>query len=53
MLSPPAAGRYVFRVFALDRVLGVADKVWADGLETSLEKRILNRAELVGGHKDG
>jgi len=47
------AGRYVLKVYALDRVLGIYDKVAKTDLEASMGEHILGKAELIGSLKNG
>ena len=48
---PSGTHRYFFKVYALDKVLGIYDKVGKKELERAIDGHIIDKAELMGLYK--
>jgi hypothetical protein len=50
-MPPSGTHRYVFKVYALDRKLGLAEGAKRAAIEQAMQGRILGQAELTGKYK--
>ena len=50
---PSGTHRYFFKIYALDKELGLGGKVGKEALENAMKGHILDKAELIGTYKRG
>ncbi|RZN38415.1 MAG: YbhB/YbcL family Raf kinase inhibitor-like protein [Methanophagales archaeon ANME-1-THS] len=50
---PSGTHRYFFKIYALDKVLGLSGRVDKAALENAMKGHILDQAELIGRYKRG
>ena len=50
---PSGTHRYIFKIYALDRELGLKDGAAKEAVEKAMEGHILDKAELIGTYKRG
>jgi Raf kinase inhibitor-like YbhB/YbcL family protein len=50
---PSGAHRYYFKIYALDKMLGLGEGIDKAALEKAMEGHILDKAELIGLYKRG
>ena len=48
---PPGTHRYFFKLYALDKMLGLAEDINKGALEKATQAHILEKAELIGLYK--